>query len=358
MADNGRPWAQAALYVALVVAILSAIALPAMAAEPRTLLTIADGPVQVLRGEQKFDASEGLGLADDDIVRTAPSVRVARIEFADGRVLDLGPETQVLLLSERTAKGQQWAGATAVVMQGWAKLAAGAAAGRLVMPRAEVVSEARGTVLVHSAADGAALAFAESRGMTVLPRGAGADVTLREGESWTRDATTTTARVSSRMALVVDVPRALADKLPRRAALFDGGALEPAEGVPLEAADLAPWRLAEPKLVAALHPPPKPRRQRTTRTVSAPARPSAVAKSPSEEVTRPPVSPVAKALLLPADASGEPGNSVASALPPETLLTSQAIASSARLPTPAMPAAAQPSARDKSSGQAVHYPYP
>ncbi len=219
MAETGRRWAQAALYVALVVAILSAIALPAMAAEPRTLLTIADGPVQVLRGEQKFDATEGLGLADDDIVRTAPSVRVARIEFADGRVLDLGPSTQILLLSERTAQGQEWAGATAVVMQGWAKLAAGAAAGRLVMPRAVVVSEARGAVLVQSAADGAALAFAESRGMTVLPRGAGADVTLREGESWTRDATTTTARVSSRMALVIDVPRALAEQVaaPRRA---------------------------------------------------------------------------------------------------------------------------------------------
>ena len=123
--------AKAAFYVALVVGLLGAIALPAMAAEPtRALLTITDGPVQVLRGAQKFDAAEGLALADDDIVRTAPASRVARIEFADGRALDLGPATQVLLLSERAAQAQGWAGASAVVAQGWVKLSAGAAVGR------------------------------------------------------------------------------------------------------------------------------------------------------------------------------------------------------------------------------------
>jgi hypothetical protein len=200
MAETRKRLAQVAFYVALAAAIVGAIALPAWAAEPsRPLLTITDGPVQVLRGAQKFDATEGLGLADDDIVRTPSSTRVARIEFADGRALDLGPATQVLLLSERAAQAQGWAGATAVVLQGWAKLSAGAAASRLVMPHGVVVGEARGVLLAHTAGDGAALAFAESNGLTLLPRGAGgAEVLLREGESWTRDAASGTSRTPAR----------------------------------------------------------------------------------------------------------------------------------------------------------------
>jgi hypothetical protein len=265
MAGTRKRFAQVAFYVALAAAILGAIALPAWAAEPsRPLLTITDGPVQVLRGAQKFDAAEGLSLADDDIVRTPPATRVARIEFADGRALDLGPATQVLLLSERAAQAQGWAGATALVLQGWAKLTAGAAASRLVMPHGVVVGEARGVLLAHTAGDGAALAFAESNGLTLLPRGAGgAEVLLREGESWTRDAASGAARVSTRLAGVRDVPRALADTLPRRAAQWAGRAREAADGQPLDATDLAAWQQAEPKLLAQWRTPNNATAQRT-----------------------------------------------------------------------------------------------
>ncbi len=253
MAQTRTRFAQAALYVALAAAILGAIALPAMAAEPsRTLLTITDGPVQVLRGAQKFDATEGLALADDDIVRTTASTRIARIEFADGRALDLGPATQVLLLSERTAQAQGWAGASAVVAQGWAKLSAGAAVGRLVTPHGIVTGDARGAVLTQTAADGSALAFAESRGLTLRPRGAGAEVLLREGETWSRDGASGMVRVAARHTALREVPRALADTLPRRAARFDAGAGEPADGQPVDTADLAPWSQAEPALMALM----------------------------------------------------------------------------------------------------------
>jgi hypothetical protein len=255
MAQTRRRMAQAAFYVALAAAILGAIALPAMAAESRTLLTIADGPVQVLRGAMKFDASEGLALADDDIVRTTATTRVARIEFADGRALDLGPATQVLLLSERTSQAQGWGAATAVLLNGWAKLSAGAAASRLVLTHGVVAGDARAVMLVHSAADGAALAFAESRGLALMPRGAGgAEVSLREGESWSRDAASASVRVSARLGGVREVPRALSDTLPRRARQFDGQTVEASDGAPIDAAELAPWSQAEPQLLALLRP--------------------------------------------------------------------------------------------------------
>lgn len=255
MAQISRRLAQAAFYVALAAAIVGAIAVPAMAAEPRAVLTITDGPAHVLRGALKFDAAEGLALADDDIVRTTATTRVARIEFADGRALDLGPATQVLLLSERAAQAQGWGGATAVLLAGWAKLSAGAAVSRLVLPHAVVAGDARGVLLAHSAADGAALAFAESRGLSLVPRGTGgAELSLREGESWSRDAASAAVRVSGRLAGLREVPRALADTLPRRAAQWSGRAVDATDGAPIDAAELAPWSAAEPQLMALLRP--------------------------------------------------------------------------------------------------------
>jgi hypothetical protein len=328
MAQTRRRLAQMAFYVALAAAIVGAIALPAMAAEPpRALLTIADGPVLVLRGAQKFDAAEGLALADDDIVRTAPSTRVARIEFADGRALDLGPATQVLLPSERAAQAQGYTGASALLLQGWAKLsAAGSAASRLVMPHAVVVGEARGVLLVHMASDGAALAFAESRGLALLPRGSGAEVLLQEGESWTRDAASATARVTARMSGVRDVPRALTDTLPRRAAQWSGRAIEAGDGAPLDAADLAPWLLAEPKLLA----------QRTSSGNSTGA--PAAMKTVSHARPRTPLRREARTLPLPPAAALGTANAIA--LPPTVFLTAEPVAN-VNLPAAPSPARTQ-----------------
>jgi hypothetical protein len=322
MAEQFSRWlAHAAFYVALAAAIVGAIALPAMAAtEPRAVLTITDGPATLLRGAQKFDAAEGLALADDDIVRTTAATRVARIEFADGRALDLGPATQVLLLSDRAAQVQGWAGASAVLLSGWAKLSAGAAVSKLVLPHAVVAGDARGVLLAHSAADGAALAFAESRGLALVPRGTGgAEVSLREGESWLRDAASAAVRVSGRLAGVREVPRALADTLPRRFAQWSGRTVDAAEGAPIDAAELAPWSQAEPQLLALLR--PLQRGGAAARTSTASTRNTAGVKTASFSGTRAAARRPARVLPLPT-----PTASAASSLPPTVFLKSEPVA--------------------------------
>jgi hypothetical protein len=296
----------AALRSALAAAMLGAIAQPAAAAEPRALLTIADGAVQALRGVQKFDAAEGLALADNDIVRTTPSTRMARIEFADGSALDLGAATQVMLLSGRAAQAQGWAGATAVLLRGWVKLSAGAAPSRLVTQHGLIVGEGRGVLLVNTAADGAALAFAESRGLKLSPRGGrGAEVAVREGHSWTRDAASGSTQVSARLERTSTMPRALADTLPRRATQWAGRATQAANKQALEASDLSPWQLAEPRLLALLHPPrdvdkPSPR--------GVPAR-GVIRELPPLAATADPLTTAVPAAVAPA-AQREPSDSV------------------------------------------------
>jgi hypothetical protein len=343
---DARFFSRAALYVALAAALIGAVALPALAAP---VLTIADGPVQVLCGPARFEAAEGVALADDDIVRTTDATRVARIEFADGRVLDLGPGTQALLLSDAAAASHGMAGAGAVIAQGWAKLAAAAGApARVALPGIVVAAGAGGTVLMHAAADGTALAFAESRAASLFPRGAGRETGLREGESWTRDAQSPSGSIAARSALLREVPRALTDTLPRRAARFAGRTVEPAEGQPLDAADLAPWLRAEPALLAHLRPRMatlarnslapqgvKPvvaqatrstsrRPAATTNTASAIARAKA-ARSRVEPVTASASSD--EVLLVPGLAVPEPAAALFSsqALPPTALLTAEGV---------------------------------
>jgi hypothetical protein len=337
MAQINRRLAQAAFYVALAAAIVGAIALPAMAAEPRALLTITDGPAHLLRGALKFDAAEGLTLADDDIVRTTAATRVARIEFADGRALDLGPATQVLLLSERAAQAQGWGGATAVLLAGWAKLSAGAAVSRLVLPHAVVAGDARGVLLAHSAADGAALAFAESRGLAIVPRGSGgAEVSLREGESWSRDAASASVRVTARLAGLREVPRALADTLPRRAAQLRGNAVEATDGAPIDAAELAPWSTAEPQLMALLR--PSQRSAATVRTGAAGARSGTGVKTVSLGGAR--VAARRPARVLPLPAARASTAVTVTALPPTVFLSAEPVAT-VQVPTALSRAQAQ-----------------
>ncbi len=324
MAQISRRLAQAAFYVALAAAILGAIALPAMAAtESRAVLTITDGSVHVLRGALKFDAAEGLALADDDIVRTTTATRVARIEFADGRALDLGPATQVLLLSDRAAQAQGWGGASAVLLAGWAKLSAGAGVSKLVLPHAVVAGDARGVLLAHSAADGAALAFAESRGLALVPRGSGgAEVSLREGESWSRDAASAAVRVSGRLAGLREVPRALADTLPRRFAQWGSRATDAADGAPIDAAELAPWSQAEPQLLALLRPPQRSAGTARAGTAStAGTRSAAAVKTASFGGPRVAARRPARVLPLPA-----PSARASIALPPTVFISAEPVA--------------------------------
>lgn len=289
--DDQTKFSKAALYIALAVALLGVIALPALAAAdpPRALLTIADGPVELVRGAARFRATEGLALAGDDIVRTEDDTRIARIEFADGRVLDLGPATQALLLSDASAAAQGLAGTTAVVIQGWAKLGVPAAVNagvtpgaRLAVPRLSVLAPPAGHVLLHVAPGGDLLVFAEARGASVWRRapagGPAIEATLREGEAWSRAAESGVGTLSAGVSLpaLQKVPRALADTLPRRGTRLAERAIDPSQGEALEARDLAPWLRAEPTLIVAL----RPRLAAFTRNAMASRRSPAAAQRP------------------------------------------------------------------------------
>jgi hypothetical protein len=257
---------------------------PAPATAPQgALVTIADGPLEVWRAGQRFAAREGVALLPADIVRTTAASRLARIEWADGRSLDLGPATQVLLPSPRFGREPEVADATAFIAQGWVKLSPGAASARLLLPRAVVaVAHGHGALLLHADERGGLWAFAESRGAALQPRdGAAAAAALREGDAWQREPDAPAGQPGARSARLREVPRALIDSLPRRAARFAAGAqeLEADDGEPLAATEFEVWRRVDAALPALLQAatPPRTAKARKGSAVATAATPSTAA---------------------------------------------------------------------------------
>ena len=228
----------------------------AQAVAPWGLLTIADGEVTVLRARARFAAVEGQRLEPLDIVHTGAGTRVARLEFDDGNVLDLGPATQVLLRPQGTPWPKERA-ALAYVAQGWVKLRAPAAAnaatqGGLTSATLDLTVPDGGVVLARIGAR-AAFAFVESGRAQlaehVAPRPPRM-FALGEGHAYARsggaEAGVATLRPGPELR---DTPRALTDALPRRAVEWARRtAPELGDAQAITAGDLAPWLDTDPAL--------------------------------------------------------------------------------------------------------------
>lgn len=238
---------------------------PAAPAVPIALLTIADGAVTLVRGRMQFNAVEGLRLEPMDIVHTQADTRVARIEFANGAVLDLGPGAQVLLQPEGSAWPKERA-ATAYVAQGWAKLRAPAAAAGSALRDAGLASAtldmsvADGGVVLARVERNAVFAFVEAGRAQLAEHVATRDprrLEIGEGHAYTRAATTDAGSATLRptAAQMRDTPPALTDSLPRRAADWAHRA-GPSLGEPRAVAEseLALWLDGEVALRNSLRP--------------------------------------------------------------------------------------------------------
>jgi hypothetical protein len=84
--------------------------------EVGTLTLLKDSPLHVIRGVSMLQGIEGMRLRQGDILETGPAPTAqAQLEFTGGAIMELGPSTQVLLLSQ--------AGATAetAILTGWLK---------------------------------------------------------------------------------------------------------------------------------------------------------------------------------------------------------------------------------------------
>jgi hypothetical protein len=220
------------------------------AATPLATVTIADGEAVLIRDTSRALLAEGVRLAKDDIVEVTTKGRLLRIEFTDGVILDLGPESRTLL-GPKLGGDRARLPARLHLLNGVAKLTVpkplAPAAATFSSPAFDVTGVARSAVFIVQGSD--AFAFAEAGEVTLQERrgGKAAGISaLKGGEFFTRtgDAKTTiTPRPTP--AFIQRLPRAFLDTLPARAALFKARETEPRPLGEIAYADAEAWVDAE-----------------------------------------------------------------------------------------------------------------
>jgi hypothetical protein len=234
---------------ALLIGVLAAPAV-ALAAPGVATVTIADGAAVVIRESSKLALAEGVRLAKDDIVETGATGRLLRIEFADGTLLDLGPETRALV-SPRLGGDKSRAASQVHLLSGAVKLTLpkghAPATAVLSSPAFDVGGLVRSAVFLVQPTE--AYAFAESGEVMLqerlVERGASkadAIFNLKGGEFFAHAAgakATVTQRPTP--AFIQRLPRPFLDALPARAALFKDREVEPKRLGAIGYNDVAAW---------------------------------------------------------------------------------------------------------------------
>ncbi len=234
---------------AVVAALLAGAVLPLQAADAPALITLVEGAAPLLvEGARSLTAAPGLKLNAATIIDTTPATALLRVEFADGSLLDLGPETRAMLLPPGLAGSGPRAPAF-YLLQGWAKhtVSGGAKAGGQLAFAAEVLQPSGVTV---SRVSGDALQlFVESGGLQLQERRLkpASTLNLKGGEFYERDGADK-GRISPRPVpdFLKSVPRAFRDTIPPRAAQLKGRPPEPQAAPAPGYAGLKAWLTAEP----------------------------------------------------------------------------------------------------------------
>ncbi|MDI3380433.1 hypothetical protein ACFPPF_09635 [Xenophilus aerolatus] len=229
-------------------------ALAVHAAQVPVLASILDGEATLLRDSGRFAVAEGVRLDSGDIVETGAQLRLLRLEFADGTIVDLGPATRALVAPRLAGKGMPAQAPHLYVLQGWFKLItpAGekAAPAATVLTPTDALSEPSGQQVVSSEPAGLQL-FCEAGAATLQERiaKAPAPVRLKAGEYFSRLGSDKAAvKPRPGPAFIQAVPRSFLDPLPSRAALFKGREVAPKRMADLAYDDVAAWLAAEPAL--------------------------------------------------------------------------------------------------------------
>lgn len=197
------------------------------------VITMTEGSSALMRGASLYATAPGLALENGDVVETSGRAFV-QLEFADGMIVALGPDSALYLPDRPEARRARPAGARYVLLHGWFKAESGGApdtAGGQFWCRSIGLARVSGSVVFHVAPASQRL-FVESGTATVMrtesPRqrtrvGSGQFV-ARPGEAPLSIATGVPAD------FLADMPATFRDTLPPMAARFAAAATR---GTPL-----------------------------------------------------------------------------------------------------------------------------
>lgn len=233
-------WVLAALCCVL------AVGHAAAAPPPAYRFTLLEGDALVIDGARAFAAAPGLVLKPLAIVETRADSRLVRIEFADGSMVDLGPQTRIMLAPRGFAPREKMSPAL-YLLAGWVKQtsATGAPAAGLVTPALDLLPFS-GIVVVHASAPLNRVFVEAGRARLVERRRGGERPAVASDEMYAAEAGAA-GSVSPRPSadFIATMPRMFRESVPSQAARFQDDAVEAAALPAPEYAALRDWLVAE-----------------------------------------------------------------------------------------------------------------
>lgn len=211
----------------------AAAALRAEEPGPRTVLTLADQPLRLIRGAAVYKAGSGVAVQKDDILETEAAG--AQVEAGADAIVALGPQSRVLV-ANLAADGKS--PVELELLQGWAKVYAKGRRIGVVTPALQVTVPS-GSTIVH-AGDGLDAVFAEEGEQQVARAG----TTLKlAAEQYAGVDTGKQQLVTSRppRAFVSALPQAFRDHLARVPGVKNAGKVAPVKERDAAFADVDDW---------------------------------------------------------------------------------------------------------------------
>jgi hypothetical protein len=219
-------------------------------AAPLGLVSLLDGDAVLLRDSSKYALAEGVALRRDDIIETGAKTQFTLLEFSDGSSLALGPSSSVQIAPHLAAERGKLE-PRIYLRQGWVKVSAAKgtpwAINSSLFDLTGLTQEAVLALLGNTGQ-----IFAEAGELSVQPLpplGSGPPQRLGSGEflAWSGTGKPEFARRPP-ASFAQNMPRAFQDKLPSRAALFQGKDIKPNRLAEIAYADAQPWLDAEAAL--------------------------------------------------------------------------------------------------------------
>lgn len=206
---------------------------PTPAPVPAAIVSMADGPVRLIRGAAVYRLAAGGAVRQDDILETAAAG--AQVE-AGPAIVALGPDTR-LLLARLPGKG----GIEVALLSGWVKVAAPGGA-RVVAPTLLVALPAGVTIVRHHG-DAAAVFAEEGAQQAMRPGGRGKQaVTARlVSEQYATFAADKPVVGRPAADFLAALPPAFRDTLVPAGAVPNAGKVAPVKEREASFADVADW---------------------------------------------------------------------------------------------------------------------
>ncbi len=216
-------------------------------AVPAYRLTLIEGDAIVIDGARVMAAAPGLALKPLSIVETQAGSRLVRIEFADGSMADLGPQTRVMV-APRGFPSREGKPPALYLLAGWVKQtsAPGSPAAGLTTPALDLLPFS-GAVVVHATPQAQRVFVEAGRTQLVERRRGGTRPALANGEMYAAEpGTGGTVMPRPSSDFIAAMPRMFRDRIPSQAARFKDAVVDAAALPSPSYAGLRDWLVAEP----------------------------------------------------------------------------------------------------------------